>query len=60
MSGEWLVKQAFETLEMDDNLAEIAQMLLTTKLLHPSGDYHIAIAQGSNMRRIGRTLFGHR
>jgi uncharacterized pyridoxal phosphate-containing UPF0001 family protein len=55
-----LVKQAFETLEMDDNLVEIAQMLLTTKLLHPSGDYHIAIAQGSNMRRIGRTLFGHR
>jgi hypothetical protein len=23
MGGEWLVKQAYETLEMDDNLAEI-------------------------------------
>ncbi len=38
IGGEWLVKQAFETLEMDDNLAEIAQMLFTIKLLHPSSE----------------------
>ncbi len=38
IGGEWLVKQAFETLEMDDNLAEIAQMLFTTKLLHLSSE----------------------
>jgi len=38
IGGEWLVKQAFETLEMDDNLAEIAQMLFTIKLLHLSSE----------------------
>jgi hypothetical protein len=47
IGGEWLVKQAFEKLEiedilkaakLDDNLTEIAQMLLTAKLLHPSSE----------------------
>ncbi len=45
IGGEWLVKQAFETLEMDkilkaakldDNLIETVQILFTAKLLHPS------------------------
>jgi len=47
IGGEWLVKHASETLEMDDilkatklddNLAEIAQILLTAMLLHPSSE----------------------
>lgn len=47
IGGEWLVKQAFEKLgieeilktsKIEDNLTEIAQMLLTAKLLHPSSE----------------------
>jgi hypothetical protein len=47
IGGEWLVKQAFDKLGIDKILsetglpskqAEIAQMLLTAKLLHPSSE----------------------
>ena len=47
IGGEWLIKQAFDKLGIDKilsetglsaNQAEIAQMLLTAKLLHPSSE----------------------
>ena len=47
IGGEWLVKQSFEKLGIDkilsqinipDNQVDIAQMLLSTKLLHPSSE----------------------
>lgn len=47
IGGEWLVKQAFERLDMNNILRQaglsesdlaIAQMLLTAKLLHPSSE----------------------
>ena len=47
IGGEWLVKQAFEKLQIDkilskiglsENQVDISQMLLTAKLLHPSSE----------------------
>lgn len=47
IGGEWLVKQAFERLAipemlekigLDKNQADIAQLLLTAKLIHPSSE----------------------
>ncbi|PRY85175.1 transposase [Marinilabilia salmonicolor] len=47
IGGEWLVKQAFErlaipemleTIGLDKSQADIAQMLLTAKLIHPSSE----------------------
>ena len=47
IGGEWLVKQAFDALGIDEifqseglsaNQSDIAQMLLTAKLLHPSSE----------------------
>lgn len=47
MGGEWLVKQAFnklglghilESIGLDDKQIDVAQMLLTAKLIHPSSE----------------------
>ncbi len=66
IGGEWLVKQAFDKLGLDTILADlgldipqidIAQMLLTGKLLHPSSELEAErwLKQNSGARELYRT-----
>jgi len=54
------IKEEFETLKSLYDTIQPTQPLFNTISMGMSGDYQIAIEQGSNMVRVGSAIFGHR
>jgi len=55
-----LIKEEFNTLKSLYDTIQPTQPLFNTISMGMSGDYQIAIEQGSNMVRVGSAIFGHR